>query len=147
MNSLKDNPILKREIIMDHYENPRNNQLIDDENYRKIHLYSSSCLDDIQLQVLISQGVIADVRFEGIACAVATAAASIMSELIKGRSISQAEEIIENYFSMIAQKDYDEQLLKEAVVFEGIGRQVNRVNCATLSWKGLKQLLDEDEKR
>ncbi|HPW53910.1 MAG TPA: iron-sulfur cluster assembly scaffold protein, partial [Erysipelotrichaceae bacterium] len=104
MNSLKDNPILKREIIMDHYENPRNNQLIDDENYRKIHLYSSSCLDDIQLQVLISQGVIADVRFEGIACAVATAAASIMSELIKGRSISQAEEIIENYFSMIAQK-------------------------------------------
>lgn len=145
MNSIKDNPILKREIMMDHYESPRNFQLIDDNSYRQIHVYSQSCQDDIKLQVLINNDIIEDIRFEGNACVIAIASTSIMTELIKGCSIKQAKEIIENYFNMINQKEYGENILKEAVVFESIGKQVNRINCVTLSWNGLKQLLNENE--
>lgn len=147
MHTIKDNPILKREIMMDHYESPRNFQLSNDSFYRQIHVYSQSCQDDIHLQILINKGIIEDVRFEGKACVIATAATSIMTELIKGCSIKQANEIIENYFAMINQKEYDENLLKEAVALETIGKQTNRISCATLSWNGLKELLNENEKK
>lgn len=131
--------------MMDHYQNPRNYKLKDDESYQQIHMSSESCHDDIFLQVLIRDGVIQDIRFDGNACVIAIASTSIMSELVKGSSIRQVNNIIDNYFNMISQKDYDEQLLKEAVVFDTIGKQVNRISCATIGWKGLKQLIAENE--
>ncbi len=143
---IKGNPILRREIIMEHYQQPRNHQLVNDNKYRQIHLYLDSCLDDIQLQVLFNQDIIEDIRFDSKACVIATASTSIMIELLKGCSIKQAEVIIENYFNMIYQKEYDEKLLQEAVVFDTVGKQVNRINCATIGWNGLKQLIDEIQK-
>ena len=107
MDSVKDNPILKREIIMDHYQNPRNYNLVDDNNYRQIHMYLDSCFDDIYLQVLINHDIIEDVRFDGVAC-YCNSFNSIMTEIVKGCSIRQADKIIQNYFDMLNQKDYDE---------------------------------------
>ena len=136
---------LLREIIMDHYEYPRNKELSDKEGYVSKHMASDSCIDDITVQAKIEDGTIKDCRFDGTACTIATSSTSIMTELVVDKSVDEAETIVDNYFSMIDQKDYDEDVLEEAVAFQGVGKQANRINCATIGWKALKELLEESE--
>ena len=54
-------------------------------------------------------------------------------------------EIIQNYFAMVDQKEYDEDLLEEAVAFQNVGKQANRINCATIGWKALRDMIKESE--
>ena len=68
-----------------------------------------------------------------------------MSELVSGKSVAQAREILRNYLAMIDQQEYDEELLQEAVAFANVGRQANRIKCATIGWKALEEILDESE--
>ena len=93
---ISDNPSLIREIIMDHYEYPRNKKLKNDEKYTKVNLDSESCIDNIDLEVLVEEGKIKDICFDGVACTISTASTSIMSELLKDKSIEEANVIIEN---------------------------------------------------
>ncbi len=104
-----------------------------------------SCIDDIYVQSRIEEGIVKDVRFDGVACTISTASTSIMSELLRGKSIAQAREIIRNYFAMIDQQDYDEALLEEAVAFANVGKQANRIKCATIGWKAMEEMLAESE--
>ena len=141
MLSLND-PMIKREIIMDHYENPRNKGLVDDPRYIKINMNSESCIDDIDIQILVVDNIIKDFRFDGVGCTIATSSTSILSELVIDQSIEKAYEIIKNYDSMIKELEYDEQLLQEAVVFKDVSKQANRIKCATIGYNGLLELLD-----
>lgn len=109
--------MMLRQIIMDHYENPRNHGLVDDDNYQSVNMDSETCIDDIDVQALIEDGVIKDIRFDGEACAICTASTSIMSELLIGKTIDEANVIIENYNNMIYEKDYDPEILEEAIAF------------------------------
>ncbi|MDO4466314.1 MAG: SUF system NifU family Fe-S cluster assembly protein [Bacillota bacterium] len=136
---------LLREIIMDHYEYPRNKELIEDTSYLSRHMASDSCIDDITVQSKISNGMIKDIRFDGTACTIATSSTSIMTELLVDKSVEEAKEIVENYFSMIDQKEYDEDLLEEAVAFQNVGKQANRINCATIGWKAMREIIKESE--
>lgn len=129
---------------MDHYESPRNHGLVDDDNYKFINMDSETCIDDIDIQALIEDGVIKDIRFDGEACAICTASTSIMSELLIGKTIDEAKEIINNYQNMIYEKDYDPEILEEAIVFMNTHKQANRIKCATLGWTGIKQILDQE---
>lgn len=138
-------PKLLRDIIMDHYQYPRNHELTKEEGYLSKHMASDSCIDDITVQVKLDQDTIQDVRFDGEACTISTASTSIMSELVKGKTTQEAKEIIQNYFSMIDQKEYDEDLLEEAVAFQNVGKQANRINCATIGWKALRDMIKESE--
>ena len=115
MNDLMQDPMILRQIIMDHYEYPRNHELTHDEAYMSRHMASDSCIDDIYVEAKIKDHVIEDIRFDGVACTIATASTSIMSELLKGKTIDEANKIIENYHAMIDGKEYDEDLLEEAV--------------------------------
>lgn len=98
-------PMLMRQIIMDHYDYPRNKELTKDNGYMSRHMASDSCIDDITVQTKISDGKIDDIRFDGVACTISTASTSIMSELLKGKTTQEAKEIIDNYFKMIDQKN------------------------------------------
>ena len=111
------------------------------------HMASDSCIDDITVQSKIENGIIEDVRFDGVACTISTASTSIMTELVKDKSIEEAKEIIDNYFKMIDQQEYDEDLLEEAVAFSGVGKQANRINCATIGWKALRDMINESEEK
>ena len=122
-------PMLMRQIIMDHYDYPRNKELTDNDSYMSRHMASDSCIDDITVQTKISDGKIDDIRFDGVACTISTASTSIMSELLKGKTTEEAKEIMDNYFKMIDQKDYDEDILDEAIAFQNVGKQANRINC------------------
>ena len=90
-------------------------------------------------------GIVEDIRFDGIACTISTASTSIMSDLLKGKSIKEAKEIIQNYYQMIDQKDYDEAMLDEAIAFHNVGKQANRIKCATIGWKAIEALIEESE--
>ena len=142
---ISDNPALIREIIMDHYEYPRNKKLKKDKRYTSVNLDSESCIDNIDLEVLVENGMIKDICFDGVACTISTASTSIMSELLKDKSVEEANTIIDNYLNMLYGKEYDEELLGEAVAFVNTSKQANRIKCATLSWNGIKEIINKDK--
>ena len=141
MLSLND-PMIKRGIIMDHYENPRNKGLVDDPKYIKVNMNSESCIDDIDIQILVEDNIIKDFRFDGVGCTISTASTSILSELVIGCDVSLAYQIIKEYDNMIKELPYDEILLQEAVVFKDVSKQANRIKCAMIGFNGLLELLD-----
>ena len=145
MADLLKDPMVLRQIIMDHYEYPRNHTLTQESGYAQKHMASESCIDDIYVQSKIEDGIVKDVRFDGVACTISTASTSIMSELVQGKSIAEAKEIIRNYFTTRSRVEYDADLLEEAVAFANVGKQANRIKCATIGWKALEELIEESE--
>lgn len=145
MSELLKDPMVLRSIIMDHYEYPRNHELHDDPAYVQKHMASESCIDDIVVQAKLEKGKIDDICFDGVACTISTASTSIMSELLKGKTKKEAQYIIDQYFAMIDGCEYDEDLLQEAVAFHSVGKQANRIKCATIGWNAMQAILDESE--
>lgn len=145
MSDYMNDPMVLRQILMDHYEYPRNHKLSNDPAYMKRHMASDSCIDDIVVESKINNGIIEDIRFDGVACTIATASTSMMSELLSGKTIEEAKVIIENYHDMIDQKEYDEELLQEAVALHTVGKQANRIKCATIGWKAIEEMIHESE--
>lgn len=145
MSDYMNDPMVLRQILMDHYEYPRNHKLTNDPAYMKRHMASDSCIDDIIVESKINDGVIEDIRFDGVACTIATASTSMMSELLCGKTIDEAKVIIENYHNMIDQKEYDEELLQEAIALHTVGKQANRIKCATIGWKAIEEMIHESE--
>lgn len=145
MNDMLKDPLVLRSIIMDHYEYPRNHALKEDERYLKKHMASESCIDDIHVQALIEDNKIKDICFDGVACTIATSSTSIMSELLIGKDVEGAKQINEHYRNMIDGKEYDDDILQEAVAFQNVGRQANRIHCATIGWDAIIDLINESE--
>ena len=135
---------LKKMIILENYQNPKNRGLINDNTYKEINTNSESCIDQIDLQVKIEKGIIKDIRFDGEACAICTSSTSIMINSLIGKNVEEAKRIICNFENMIEEKEYDEKLLSEAVVYSDIAKQPNRKKCALLTWQGVKTLLEEE---
>lgn len=130
---------LKRSIMLEHYQNPKNKGLIEDETYLKINMNNESCIDEINLMVKLDGDTIKDIRFDGEACAICTSATSVMIDTLIGKDIKTAEKIIENYYNMIEEKEYDKELLQQAVIYNDIAKQPNRKKCALLPWWGIEK--------
>lgn len=145
--SLLTDPEVLRELILDHYQYPHNHSLKKDPSYRSVHMASDSCIDDITVQSEIKDGKIDDIRFDGVACTISTASTSMMTDLLKGKTIPEAKKIIDNYMAMVDGKEYDADLLDEAVAMKNVYRQANRIKCATIGWKAMKKMIDESEGR
>lgn len=128
---------LKRDVILDNYMNPENRERITDEGYIGVNSNNSSCIDNIDLWVKIVDDRIEDLKFDGEACAISTASTSIMTKELKGKTIEEAEQFIENFYDMIEEREYSEETLNEALVFDTIYKQANRKTCATLPYKGI----------
>jgi len=143
--SIKDNPTILREIIMDHYQNPRNKQEVNDPSYISVHMDSTSCIDDIYIQIKVENDVVTDCKWHGVGCAISSASTSIMSELVKGKTIKQANYIMDNFQKMMNDQPFDEEVLGEAICFVNTNRQPSRITCATIGWRGLHQLFEEEE--
>ena len=145
-NSLLADPEILRELIMDHYQYPHNHKLKDDDRYRMKHMASESCIDDIKVQAKIENGIIEDICFDGVACTISTASTSMMTDLLKGKTTDEAKEIIADYLNMTNGKEYDPDMLEEAVAFQNVYRQANRIKCATIGWNAMEELIEESEK-
>lgn len=132
---------LKRAILLDHYQKPHNRGLKDDPRYDSIHNASESCIDDITVQMLIEDGIIKDVGFDGVGCTICIASCSIMSDLIKGKTLDEGLEIIHNYYNMIDEKPYDIDSLEEANAFDTLSKQANRIKCGTIGIHAMEDLI------
>ncbi len=142
-----DNPEMMREIIVDHYQNPRNFQEISDDRYITIHMDSASCIDDIYVHVLIEDGIVKECKWHGKGCAISTASTSIMSELIVDKTEKEANDIMTEFNKMLAGEDFDDEVLGEAICFMNVNRQPSRITCANISWRGLQKAFIEEEKK
>lgn len=137
---------LKRSIILEHYQSPKNKGLIDDDSYIRVNMNNESCIDEINLMVKLEDDKIVDVRFDGEACAICISSTSIMIETLIGKTIEEAKEIIENYYHMINEEVYNSEILEQAIVYDDIYKQPNRKKCSLLSWWGIEKALTGDEK-
>ena len=133
----------KREIMLDNYQNPANKSLPDADGYLTENTRNESCIDNIDLYVKEICGTIHDIKFMGEACAISTASASIMSKLLIGKTKQEALEIVSNFESMTQNKEFDANLLQEAVSFDEIHKQPSRVICANLPWNGIKRIIEK----
>ena len=137
---------IKREIIMENYMHPYNREVVDNEEYIKVNTNNESCIDNIDLQILIQDNIIKDIKFEGEACAISTASTSIMIKELIGKNIEEAIDYMNQFEAMVDEKEYDEANLGEAIVFDDIFKQKNRKHCATLPYKGIRKALENYKK-
>lgn len=137
---------LKRSIILDHYQNPRNKELVKDDSYIFENMNNTSCIDEVNIQVKVNeQGIVEDVRFDGEACAMCTSSASIMVETLIGKTIDEVKNILKNYNNMINEKGYDSEVLEQAIVYNDVYKQPNRKKCVLLPWWGMEKAIEEIE--
>lgn len=134
-------PALMRQIIMSHYEHPRNKRTVTDPRYIQIHMNSASCIDDIHVYILIENGVVSDCAWDGVGCTISSASTSVMSELLIGKKEAEALNIIKQYELMLDEKPFDDEVLDEAIVFINTSKQPSRLKCALIGWHGAKHLI------
>lgn len=134
---------LKREIIIDNYQNPNNKGLVDDKSYLLKNTNNESCIDDLDIQMKVENNIIKDIRFDGEACAISTSATSIMINTLIGKTKEEALKILQNYQNMIDEAEYDKDLLGELNVYEDICKQPNRKTCAMLPKNAISYMLNE----
>lgn len=132
---------LKRSIMLEHYQNPRNKGLISDNTYLTSNTNNESCIDEINLMVKIEDDKIVDAHFDGEACAICTSSTSIMLDTLIGKTIEEALDIYNNFENMINEKSYNEDILEQAIVYEDICKQPNRKKCALLPWWGMIKII------
>ena len=134
---------MMRQIIMDHYANPINKHQPTSDNYEKVHMHSENCIDDLDIFLLIENGKVIDACFDGTACTISTSSTDIMCELMKGKSIAEAKNIIAQYDNMIHERPFDDEVLDEAVVFINTSKQAARIRCATIGFNGADKILKD----
>ena len=102
---------------------------------------SESCIDDIHVEAKIENRIIKDIRFDGVACTIATASTDILCELIIDKTKEEANYVLDQYENMIFEKEFDEEALDEALVFINTSKQAARIKCATIGRNGMKELI------
>jgi nitrogen fixation NifU-like protein len=133
---------LYQEVILDHARTPRNFLLPEPHN-RSGEGYNPLCGDKITLRAQVDGEVITDVGFQGQGCAISTAAASTLTDEIKGKTVGDFERLLAHYLAVVrGSAEPDEELLGKLAVFAGVSEFPMRVKCATLAWHTLKAALD-----
>ena len=134
---------MMRQIIMDHYSDPLNKHQPDKDGYQKVHMHSDNCIDDLDIFLLVKDNIIADACFDGTACTISTSSTDIMCELLKEKDIKDGKYIIEQFQNMIQEKEFDEDVLDEAIVFINTSKQAARIRCATIGWNAAEEILKD----
>ncbi len=140
-NELDD---LYQQVILDHNKNPRNFGSIPIKTH-SLKGHNPLCGDLITINLLIENDVIKDISFEGNGCAISKASASIMTTLVKGKTVQEAMEIFDQFHELIT-SDMDEEIdtenLGKIAVFAGVKQYPSRIKCANLAWHTLKNAIE-----
>jgi nitrogen fixation protein NifU and related proteins len=130
---------LYRQVIMDHYKNPRNRGVLSEDTVT-INMNNPTCGDRIQLSLKVEDGKVVDAKFEGEGCSISLSSASMMTQAIKGQSIEQALNLSHTFSDMMQGKDYDDSLdLGDIEALQGVSKFPARIKCATLAWKAMEK--------
>jgi nitrogen fixation NifU-like protein len=135
---------LYQEIILDHYKNPHHKGLREPFE-AEVHHVNPTCGDEVTLRVHLSDGaagpVISDVSYDAVGCSISQAAASVMTDLVIGRTVDEAMDIHGEFLALMQGKgavEPDEEVLEDGIAFAGVARFPSRVKCALLSWMAWK---------
>ncbi len=140
---------LYQEVILDHNRSPRNFRRMESAD-RKVDGYNPLCGDHYTIFLKLDGDVIRDVAFEGAGCAISKASASVMSSIVKGKTIREAEELFRTFHELVTGKaDAGDELerLGALAAFSGVSEFPARVKCATLAWHTLHTALTGSERR
>ena len=139
------------DLIMEHSMNSYNKKKLDKCDFcEKGH--NPNCGDEIELEVKLggeNNNIIEDMAFLGHGCAISQASTSIMIDVLKGKTIEEAKDIIKTFIEMIKREATDEEELKkleEAIAFKNVSNMPARVKCALLAWHTMEDLINKENK-
>ena len=134
------------ELIMEHSMNSYNKKKLENADYCEVG-HNPNCGDEITLELKLNGDIIEDMAFSGHGCAISQASTSIMIDVLKGKTIKEAKEIIKTFMDMIKRETKSEEeleKLEEAIAFRNVANMPARVKCALLAWHTIEDMLDED---
>ena len=136
---------LYRQVIMDHYKNPRNKGSLEDGSFT-IDMNNPTCGDRIHLTLKVEDGVVQDAKFDGEGCSISMASASMMTQTVKGKEIEKALKLSKIFSDMIQGNEYDDDVdLGDIEALQGVAKFPARIKCATLAWKAMEKGVQEEE--
>jgi len=131
---------LYQEIILDHYKNPHGAGLRDPFE-AEVHHVNPTCGDEITLRVHLDAGAVADVSYDAQGCSISQASASVLNDLLVGKSVDDALGVLDEFQTLMqgkGQVEPDEDVLEDGIAFAGVAQFPARVKCALLSWMAFK---------
>lgn len=146
---------LYREVILDHYRNPRNRGHLESPD-ASAEGVNPLCGDEINIEVRFDGDTVAEVAVEGQGCSISQSSASMMTEAIKGKSREEIEEIVAKFRTMMSLDDSEEthdvgldperpgSVLGDIEALQGVRQYPVRIKCASLAWNTLLEALDDD---
>ncbi|MCL2541490.1 MAG: SUF system NifU family Fe-S cluster assembly protein [Nocardioidaceae bacterium] len=140
MTATPDLDALYQEIILDHYKHPHGKGLRD-EFEAEVHHVNPTCGDEITLRVHLEDGVVEDISYDSLGCSISQASASVLYDLLKGKSVDEAMAIHASFQELMqgkGQLEPDEDVLEDGIAFAGVAKFPARVKCALLSWMAWK---------
>ena len=137
---------LYQEVILDHSRHPRHFGVLDNATH-KAEGYNPLCGDKVTVYLKLGEdGRVADIRFEGKGCAISQASASMMTDMLKGRDVAEAEKLMQGFLHLVKGEDasdLSEDDRERLDVMGGISEFPMRVKCATLAWHTFSNALEE----
>ena len=136
---------LYQEVILDHNRNPRNFKEIPNAALYS-HGHNPLCGDDYHLYLNVADGSIQDVGFKGSGCAISKSSASIMTTMIKGKTLDQAAKLQNDVLRLLTEEKVSPSIRENSgrmVIFDGVKEFPVRVKCATLAWHALGDALKD----
>ena len=133
------------DLIMEHSMNSYNKRKLDDCTCSEKG-HNPNCGDEIELQIKLNGDIIEDMAFTGHGCAISQASTSIMIDVLKGKTIAEAKDIIKTFIEMIKREITDEaklEKLEDAIAFRNVSNMPARVKCALLAWHTIEDMLNE----
>ncbi|HEY2835846.1 MAG TPA: SUF system NifU family Fe-S cluster assembly protein [Rhizomicrobium sp.] len=139
---------LYQEVILDHSRHPRHFGMLDNATH-KAEGYNPLCGDRVTVMLALDDaGRVADIKFQGKGCAISQASASMMTELLAGRTVAEAEKLMEGFLHLVKGEKAGELSPDDREhldVMSGISEFPMRVKCATLAWHTFKNAVEEGE--
>jgi nitrogen fixation NifU-like protein len=134
---------LYQDVIVDHNRSPRNFGTMEHAD-RSLEGYNPLCGDRLTLYLQLDGDRISDIRFDGSGCAISVASASLMTEVMKGKTLEEAEKIFEDFHALITtdQPDIDIDRFGKLAALAGVRDYPTRIKCASLCWHTLHGLLE-----
>ena len=129
-----------QEIILDHYKNPHGKGLRDPFE-AEVHHVNPTCGDEITLRVHVDAGKIEDISYDALGCSISQASASVLNDLVVGKTVDEAMVIHEEFLRLMqgkGQVEPDEDILEDGIAFAGVAKFPARIKCALLSWMAWK---------
>ncbi|WCC79295.1 SUF system NifU family Fe-S cluster assembly protein [Cutibacterium equinum] len=129
-----------QQIILDHYREKHHSGLREDYD-AEVTQVNPSCGDELLLRVHLDGDVITDVSYDAVGCSISQASTSVMTDLVIGKTIDEAQELYHGFREMMRSRgtiELDEDTYEDAIAFEGVAKLMARVKCAMLGWSALE---------